>query len=145
MRYVFECPGCGEHAEVVRSIKDGPPASVRCTSCDVEAQRVWQPPELVFRDNPLPYANGLCGRNIAEGVRTPAEQERLYGRVLNRWHRAARRKKRERGLSRIPDDDWSLRAKVPREAYEARRRQFGKDYWQQEGDRALKRDGWLIK
>jgi hypothetical protein len=77
-------------------------------------------------------------------VRTPAQQERFYAKYLKGWHTQARRKKRDKGLSRTRDDDWTLNAKVPREAYEARRRQFGKQYWQEEGKRALKRDGWLI-
>ncbi len=144
MRYPFQCEVCGEAWVLEASIKVGAPAHAPCphTTCNGAGVRVWTVPEVVNLDKPFEYTKR--GLNIAEGVRTPAQQERAYAKQIGAERTNALRAKRERGLSRVKEGDLRHVSAVPREAYQARQLQFGKHYWQNEGKRALKRDGWLF-
>lgn len=143
MRYPFECSECGVEFVVVGSITVGPPTNPPCPECSGTGARVWTSPEVVDRDKPFDWTRR--GLNIAEGVRTPAQQERHYQKVFAEEKATALRAKRERGLSRKGSDTMRHAFSIPREAYQARQLQFGKHYWQNEGKRALKRDGFLFE
>lgn len=138
MKYLFECPACNSDVEVFRSIVEGPPTEVQCTGCGGQARRVWTVPEVHKPGAFIPFTH--LGTNLAQEVgRTPAQQERMYARVIERNKLIAREKKRSRG--RRAEGKTELAAEIPREMYIARQQQFGKNYWQEEGRRALRRDG----
>lgn len=139
MRYHFQCETCGHGTEVVRSIVDGPPESVPCAGCGGEQTRVWTSPEVHTPNQFIDFTHP--GQNIAQAAgRTPQQQERLYGKIIDSYKkvRAAKR----RSLSRQPEGKIDV-TDIPREMYQARMNQFGKNYWKEEGAKALKRDGLI--
>lgn len=143
MRYPFECDACGQRFYVEASITIGAPAGPPCTSstCNGMGVRVWTAPEFFDRNKPFEYTKR--GINLADGVRSPAAQEKQYQKQIGEERANALRAKRERGLSKQPQR-LEHAASIPREAFQARQLQFGKDYWRNEGKAALKRDGWLF-
>lgn len=139
MQYPFRCLSCGKEQTVERSIVEGPPGGVPCDGCQGGwATRVWTVPEVHVPGKPIDCTH--LGANLGERVgRTPAQQERIYGNVVNSLQKLNREKRRS--LSRRAEGKTEIKAEIPRELYVARQRQFGKDYWKAEGDRALRRDG----
>lgn len=82
------------------------------------------------------------GMNLAHKAgRSPAQQERLYKKLIGRLRDAHRRAKRERGTSRRSDNDIRANGSIPRELWHSRTKDYGKNYWYDEGKKALKRDG----
>lgn len=88
---------------------------------------------------PIPFTKPAV--NIARRYRTPQQQEKFYSRYIGKWKESMTKLKRQRGLSRSGEQNMRLVGKVPRELWVARTRQFGKQYWFDEGRKALKRDG----
>ena len=136
MRYLFQCQLCGLETDVVRSIVDGPPDSVPC-ECNGTAKRVWTSPEVHTPGAFIPFTH--LGPNLAEKAgRTPEQQERIYSKIIESGRKVRAEKKRS--LSKRAEGRFESH-EIPRELWVARERQFGKNYWREEGMKALKRDG----
>ncbi len=87
---------------------------------------------------------GGMGINIAERLgRSPAKQEEIYRKILKRDAERYRQAERS-GDNR--NNPMKKIATIPREAWIARTRQHGKDYWQSDDPKKLaKRDGFLLE
>ena len=139
MRYLCQCSSCGQRIGVTRSIVDGPPEYVPCDGpgCGGEAARVWTSPEVHTPGAFIPFTH--LGPNLAEKAgRTPEQQERIYSKIIESGRKVRAEKKRslgKRAEGRFESHE------IPRELWVARERQFGKNYWREEGMKALKRDG----
>lgn len=140
-RYDFECKSCGLVEEHLFSMS-AKPDTVSCP-CGGEAVSIitelapafvkgvaWEIP-YHLRTNPIGWEKG----------NTDAEaQERRYAKLQQET--SSRCAELARGAHK--KNDFRIAAKIPRELFLARQRQCGKDYWQNEGDAALKRDGLML-
>lgn len=121
---------CGEMVGYCR-INYGSPADEPLDGVTVLVKnQQWEiPPE--FRTMPLGWQHG----NIDHDA-----QEQRYGEIIN----DARKRTHEVARGAHAKSDFRLAAKIPRELFLARQRQYGKDYWQNEGTAALRRDNLLL-
>lgn len=140
-RYDFECEHCDGVFEVCRSGNEaGDPAY--CPVCGREAQRIFSLPEVCVSGKEIEFTSpSLPLAEARRAGRKAKDQERAYNRLLEENRKRARQKRREDRTRLSRDSDMHMAAQIPRELYTARQRQFGKFYWQEEGKKALKRDG----
>lgn len=137
--YEYACSSCREIRDVFKPMSQYD-REESCEECGERMERrICTVPQFAMLDNPLPIGLKHHGTNVGEKVRSPAEQEKLYGKIIEKTRRQARKK--ARSSSRKKDNDMNMVAKIPRELWSAREQQYGKGYWEKEGDRALKRDG----
>lgn len=143
MGSVFYCKSC-------KSIQDyyGESDCLKCQKVNEESRdegaksTEFSCPQIMVKGAPL--AINKPGVNMARGVRTSAQQERMYAKMMEKTKKQVQHKKREMRTSTKDEADTTLKARIPRELYIARTREFGKNYWQDEGETALKRDGLLL-
>ncbi len=134
MIYPYECEPCKLRWSIEKSM-DHATAIELCPECGIDLTRIFTPPSVLVLGDPLPMKIG--GNNISKGRRTNQQQERVYANVMNETRKLARGRRGERH----GDGSVRMAAQIPRELYMARTRQYGKNYWVDEGKKALKRDG----
>lgn len=134
MIYPYECDPCDLYFEISKPMDDALNDEA-CPDCGVRLERVFTAPSILVLGDPLPMKIG--GHNISKGRRTDRQQERVYANVMNETRKLARARRGERH----GDGSVRMAAQIPRELYMARTQQYGKNYWVDEGKKALKRDG----
>ena len=144
--YEFTCDECDLLVAFEISIKVGPPEKVDCPECPREMRRVRSGVQVCVpgkREEYDPAKNGM-GINLGERLgRSPEQQIRNYQKVMKE-EAEVNREVRRRGLDR--KDGIRKIGCIPREAWIARTRQHGKNYWQHDDVRKLvKRDGFLLE
>ena len=134
MIYPDECEPCNLRWSIEKSM-DHATAIELCPECGIDLTRIFTAPSVLVLGDPLPMKIG--GNNVSKGRRTNQQQERVYANVMNETRKRARARRGERH----GDGSVRMAAQIPRELYMARTRQYGKNYWVDEGKKALKRDG----
>lgn len=141
-RYDFQCQGCGDIAEHLFSMSQKPD-TLACRVCGGEAVSVITELADPIVKNvawTIPHDKRAMPVGWQHGNTDHEAQERRYAREQNDLQRRSHELKRTGGHR----EDMRLAGKVPRELFLARQKQFGKDYWQNEGKAALKREGLLL-
>jgi len=146
--YEYACPDCEAITVDMRPmVKRNDPHE--CEYCGKKIERVLSLPGACYDpDKPFDFEPRAMGVNIARGNRTPAQQEKHYGKIIDRTRKLVKKKTRdEKTKAGMLDreDRMHMKARIPRELFIARTRQFGKNYWVDEGHRALKKDGLLLE
>lgn len=133
-RYDYECSSCGSVTEHLFSMASKPEV-VPC-ECGGECRSLITGGSTVLVKGvawEIPFDKRCMPIGWQHGNTDAAAQERRYGRMIDE-----QRKVKQTG-------DFRMKARIPRELYNARVRQTGnKNYWTEEGDTALKRDGLLL-
>ncbi len=142
MKYDFRCE-CGLTDEVEASIHNGPPIVVSCSFCGMPMQRIYGGFQVSIPGKQEDYV--VKGVNVAGGAgRSDENQERVYAKLIQQEAKEARENKRS--LSKHNRDMTCRKiGTIPREAFEARKLQHGKNYWWHDDVKSLvKRDGFLF-
>lgn len=146
--YEYACHDCKKITEKMRPMKVRN-RQVKCDSCGKKIKRIMSMPAACYDPTkPFDFEPKAMGVNIARGNRTPAQQEKHYGKIIDDARKNVRRKTKDETTMRGEldrDDRMHMKARIPRELYIARTRQFGKHYWSDEGEKALKRDNLLLE
>lgn len=137
-RYDFQCPACGTVQEHTFRMAEKPP-QVPC-ACGEQAETVFSADIEVFvHGKPIRFTKPVAVPGWTRGA-DPDAAEREYARQVREAKKQARAQKRS--LSRKPGIE--LKAKIPEALLHARMQQFGRNYWCEEGKKALRRDDLLI-
>lgn len=92
----------------------------------------------------LDYDPVHLGGNVADGYRTPAQQEAVYKKQYLTEQKQAAEIAAQRKGTRRSDSEWRKVATIPREAFEAEKHvQDNMSAWQDGGKELLKGKGWL--
>ena len=84
--------------------------------------------------------------NLAKGVRTDAEQEAFYGKLIEKKRKRALETKRARHGTRRKDNELRHIGSIPREHYQAMVASTGdKRVWDKGGTKMLARHGYLFE
>ena len=144
--YEYACDECKEITIDMRPMKRRNYPH-KCEHCGKKIKRVLSMPAACYDPlKPLDFDPKKMGVNVSKGARTPAQQEREYGKIIEQSRKDVKQKTRDEKF-KGGDDPYRMhmQARIPRELFSARTRQFGKDYWIDEGKKALKRDGLLLE
>lgn len=149
MRFAsYECLSCGERYELALSDTEIAPdvecacgASVSWSRISIGEERGNVSGQVLVRDKqwdiPPEFRPPPC--RWEKGNVDHEAQERRYADIQTTAAKAVDARRRD--MSRRDSGKQDLVARIPRELFLARQRQYGKDYWLNEGDRALRRDG----
>ena len=147
--YPYRCP-CGSKTIITRSMSEGPPKMVHCSICSHSMDRVYGGFHFHVTGKQENYApqgghKDAIGINIAERLgRTPQQQTQEYQKAFRYEQTTARRTARETSKER-KNMQFRKVGSIPREAWIARTRQHGKEYWNSDDPQKLaKRDGFLF-
>jgi len=138
-RYDYECQSCGDVREHVFRMAEKPD-TLPCECGGVSASLIADGIQVIFKDNQLPIHLDKFDVPIGweRGNTDPEVQEARYAKKI----REERKRVREYDKT-ARKNNLRLIASVPRELHRKRQRQFGKDYWQDDTKKKLKRDGML--
>lgn len=150
--YIYECRGCSEVAVHTMEADGFGPDAIDCTCGEsVPWTRVtWGEDQADAGSGIQIIVQGKCW-DIPHDKRTMPvgwqhgntdheAQERRYAKNQQALAKRAHELKRSGGHR----EDMRLAGQVPRELFLARQRQYGRDYWQNEGKAALRREGLLL-
>lgn len=138
-RYDFECEQCGTVSEHTFRMADKP-ETVAC-ACGGSCRTLFCADIEVFvPGKPIPFTKPCAPPGWERGM-TAERAERLYAQQVQATKKAARAQRRS--LSR-KKGGMRLKARIPEALLKARMNQFGKNYWIEEGTRALRRDDLVL-
>jgi hypothetical protein len=104
--------------------------------------RIYGPFSVIFKAAPIGYGGG----NVARRKRSPSQQEIVYSRLIKRARKQADLERRQRRCKKNPDGTIRRKAVIPRELWVAEQRRTGnKNYWLDEGEKALKQHDLLFQ
>ena len=144
MIYPYQCDSCRQGFQVNRSIKDGPYRQQLCPHCkSPRVQRIYGHATTIVKGHrPCQTLTDPAkpGRNIAQGVRTPKQQEAVYRKVVADKRKQARAAQMTRKNTKRGHGEMRLIGSVPMEYYHAVTRETkNKNYWQEDAKEALKK------
>lgn len=146
--YVGRCKGCAEDTIVHCSqeeldalpVDENGDALLGTCECGADVRQIGKVPPTAISYGDIKLTKP--GFNMAAGVRTPAEQEAYYGKVIERARKQALATKRARHLTRRQNNEMRRIAKVPRELNQALVNETGdKQALRNGGTKLLKRLG----
>lgn len=150
---LYRCRSCPAEFEAVGTT----PTDVDCPECGKQA--TWwkvmynfvsdsdagEGLQVLVKDRAWDFdsKHGCVSIGVEKAGRTPAQQEAIYKNVIAEHQRRAH--ERDSSLGRKDDNTFRKIGSIPRELFEMRRRQTGNpNYWQEEGARALVREGLYL-
>jgi len=146
--YVGRCKGCAEDTIVQCSqeelnalpVDENGDALMGTCGCGADVRQIGQVPPNAISYGEITFRKP--GFNMANGVRTPAQQEAYYGKIVQKARKQALAVKRARHLTRRQDNEMRSIAKVPRELNQALVNETGdKQALRNGGTKLLKRLG----
>lgn len=148
-RYLAQCSACEsyferfysieEHEALKRDKTSGSKIMGECDNCSGQVLQVLiTPPEVIFGHE---YKLKMPGFNIADGVRTPKQQQEVYAKMIGAKREQAKRTRELRKGS--PRQDFEMRhiGSMPIEMDVAVRREHGKRIMEHDPVKMLKRTG----
>lgn len=153
MIYKYECPKCESQWEFSIEAQDtAKPSAERCSKCKVQGtlkkvtipdsdySKAWTTSKNFELVKP-----GFIGRNQAEGIRTPAQQEALYTKVIAQKRMLAGKAKRHRRGSKRGHGELRHVGSIPTELFRAVQRTSGDTHvWKRGGRDLLRKHGLLF-
>jgi len=141
--YPYKCASCGFEFEQSCSFKDYVPR-LQC-GCGGWADRTWCVVEVIAKGTPRDFKLDITDQPIGwHRGNTSEAQEARYEKIVRASKQAALAND-----SQACKNGMRMIARVPRELDRARRKQFGKDYWDTSDTKQIKAnlasDGLLFK
>jgi putative FmdB family regulatory protein len=149
MRYPYECE-CGKSFELVQSMSAERPEHPPCSACGgIATNRIWKMPAVLIKGNrkgETLYDPAKPGRNQAQGVRTPGQQEQHLKKVVEGKRKTAAKVARHRKAAGHKDGDLRAVGSIPAETFRSVQRTTGDQHcWKRGGRDLLKKHNLLFE